>query len=248
MPSFSTSRSTTTSMSCLYFLSSTISSSSVADLAVDAHAREALALEVVEQLAVLALAALDDRREHLELGLLGQLEDAVDDLVGSLPLDLAAADRAVRDADARVEQAQVVVDLGDGAHRGARVLRRRLLVDRDRRRQALDVVDVGLVHLAEELPRVRREGLDVAALALGVDGVERERGLARAGQAGDHDELVARDVEVDVLEVVLAGAADGDAIQGHGVTFPERAECGSRQTPSIRAPPGRARASGVTPA
>ena len=41
-------------------------------------------------------------------------------------------------------------------------------------RQALDEVDVGLVHLAEELPGVGGERLDVAALALGEDRVERE--------------------------------------------------------------------------
>ena len=215
MPSFNTRRSTTTSMSCLYFLSSDDLLGEFAHVTVDSHAGEALALEVVEELAVLALAALDHRREHLELGLLGHLEDAVDDLVGGLALDLAAADRAVRNADARVEKPQVVVDLGDGSDRRARVLRCRLLVDGDGRRQPLDVVDVRLVHLPEELPGIRREGLDVAALALGIDGVERQRALAGTGQAGDHDELVAWYVEADVLEVVFAGAADGDAIQGH---------------------------------
>ena len=68
-------------------------------------------------------------------------------------------------------------------------------------------VDVGLLHLLEELPGVGGERLDVAALALGVDGVEGERGLARAGQPGDDHQLVARDLDVDVLEVVLARAA-----------------------------------------
>ena len=120
--------------------------------------------------------------------------------------------RAVRDADARVEQPQVVVDLGDRADGRARVARRRLLVDRDRRRQALDEVDVGLVHLAEELPGVRRQRLDVAALALGVDRVERQRRLARARQTGEHDQLVAREHEVDVAEVVLARPADDDRV------------------------------------
>ena len=123
--------------------------------------------------------------------------------------------RAVRDADAREEQAQVVVDLGHRADGRARVARGRLLVDGDRRGQALDVVDVRLLHLAEELPRVGRQRLDVAALALRVDGVERERALAGAGQAGDDDQLVARDVEVDAAQVVLAGAADGDEVEGH---------------------------------
>ena len=120
--------------------------------------------------------------------------------------------RAVGIADARVEQAQVVVDLGDGADGRARVVRRRLLLDRDRRRQALDQVDVGLLHQLQELARVRRQRLDVAALALGVERVEGERALARAGQPGDHDQPVARQVEIEVLEVVRACAADADEI------------------------------------
>ena len=56
-----------------------------------------------------------------------------------------------------------------------------------------------LVHAVEELARVRREGLDVAALAFGVQRVEHQRGLARARHAGHHDELAQRDVEVEVL-------------------------------------------------
>jgi hypothetical protein len=66
-------------------------------------------------------------------------------------------------------------------------------------RQAFDQVDIGLFHQLQELPGVGRQRFDVAALALGVQGVKGERGFAGAGQAGDHDELVARQVEVDVL-------------------------------------------------
>ena len=124
-----------------------------------------------------------------------QLHHLVDDLLGGLPGDRLAADVAVRLADARPQQAQVVVDLGDRADRRARVARRRLLVDRDRRRQALDRVDVGLVHLPQELPRVGAQRLDVAALALGVDRVEGERRLARARQPRDDHERVARERE-----------------------------------------------------
>ena len=85
-----------------------------------------------------------------------------------------------------------------------------LLLDGDRRRQPLDVVDIRLLHHLEELPRIGRQALDIAPLALGIDRVEGERGLAGAGQPGEHDERVARDRQVDVLEIVLARAADGD--------------------------------------
>ena len=65
-------------------------------LAVDAGAAEALLLELAEQLDVLALAAADDRREHLEAAALLEREDAVDDLLRRLALDRRPAGRAVR--------------------------------------------------------------------------------------------------------------------------------------------------------
>ena len=139
-------------------------------------------------------------------------QDPVDDLLRGLPLDRRAAGRAVRPAGAGVEQPEVVVDLGDRADRRARVLGRGLLVDRDRGREPLDEVDVGLVHLTEELAGVRRQRLDVPPLALGEDRVERQGRLARPGQPREHDQRVARQVERDVLEVVLAGASDDELI------------------------------------
>ena len=181
-------------------------------LAVHPGPGEALGLQLAEELDVLALAAADDRREDLEAGALLERHHPVDDLLGGLALDRGVADRAVRAAGPCVEQAQVVVDLGDGADGRARVLARGLLVDRDGRREALDEVDVRLVHLTEELARVRRQRLDVAALALGEDRVEGEARLARAGQAREHDEGVAREVEGDVLEVVLPGAPDDELL------------------------------------
>ena len=81
------------------------------------------------------------------------------------------------------------------------------------------MLDIGLLHHLEELARVGAQALDVAPLPLGIDGVEREARLARARQAGDHGQPVARDVDVDALEVVLARAADGDMGQHKGVLF-----------------------------
>ena len=156
------------------------------------------------------------RRQHREARALGQLQHLVDHLLDRLRRDRLAAVVAVDGADARPQQAQVVVDLGHRADGRARVARAGLLLDRDRRRQPLDRIDVGLVHLVEELPRVRRQRLDVAALPLGVDRVERERRLARARQPGDHHQLVARDLDVDVLEVVLARALDDDLFHRDG--------------------------------
>ena len=190
----------------------------VADGAVDADAHEAEALDGLEDLLVLASAVADDGREQHRARPRRLGEHGVDDLLHGLAADDLPAVQAVRDAGAGVEQAQVVVDLGHRGDGGARVLRDALLVDRDGGGEAVDVIDVGLLHEAEELARVRGERLHITSLALGVDGVEGERGLAGAAQPRDDDEAVARNLDRDVLEVVLASAGDGDTVGGQGIT------------------------------
>lgn len=124
-------------------------------LTVDPGPAVPLGLEIGEEVDELALALAHQRRKDLEAASLGQLQNPVDDGLRRLARDGATALGTVRLADAREEQTQVVVDLGDGADRRARVARGRLLVDGDRRGEAFDEVHVRLVHLAEELPGVR---------------------------------------------------------------------------------------------
>jgi hypothetical protein len=119
--------------------------------------------------------------------------------------------------DPREEEAQVVIDLGHCPDRRARVPARALLVDADGRAEAVDLVDIRLLHLTQELPRVGAERLDVAALPLRVDRVEGEAALAASRQPGDHDQPVARHLHVEVFEVVLARAAHDDPVGGHRV-------------------------------
>src|SRR5262249_23713247 len=184
-------------------------------LAVDLHARETLAPQLLEDVLVLALAVAHDRCVDGEAGPLGHREDLVDDRLEALPGDRPAADGAVWAADPREEQAQVVIDLGNGADGRARVPRRRLLVDRDRRREPVDRVDVGLLHHLQELARVGGERLHVPPLPFGVDRVEGEARLARARQPGDADQLVPRQDDGDVFEVVLPRTVDDQLFCGH---------------------------------
>ena len=136
--------------------------------AVHARADVAVALEVLEHLDVLALSAADDGGEHLDARALGQREDLIHHLIHALLLDLPAALGAMRDADARIEQAQVVVHLRHRAHGGAGVLAGGLLVDGDGGRQTVDVVHVGLFHLPQKHARIGGQRLDVPALPLGI--------------------------------------------------------------------------------
>ncbi len=84
---------------------------------VHANAREALGLQLPEDLRVFALALANERRKHLEPRLGWKFEHLIHDLLRRLPADRIAAHRAVRLSDPGVQQAQVVVHLGDGPHR-----------------------------------------------------------------------------------------------------------------------------------
>ena len=179
-------------------------------LAVDQSARIAVAAQHLQQVLELALAPADHRREDLETGALRIRQQRIDHLLRGLRADQRAALRTMRDAGAGEEQSQIVVDLGDGADRRTRVAVRGLLVDRHGGAQALDEIDIRLVHLPQELAGVGRQRFHVAALALREQRVERQRGLAGTGQAGEHHHAVARHLQVHVLQVVFASALDDD--------------------------------------
>ena len=152
-----TRRSTTTSIGASCIFSSLILSLRSEDLAVDPHANEAGLAHVFEDRLVLALAVPHQRREDHQARTSGRPSTASTICSTGLLLDRPAALRAVRASDPRVQQAQIVVDLGDRADRRARVVAGALLVDRDGRREPRDVIDVGLVHLAQELAGVGRQ-------------------------------------------------------------------------------------------
>jgi hypothetical protein len=135
-------------------------------------ARVAFRGELLEEVHELTLAPPHDGRKNLEAGSFLKLKQLVHNLLWRLTGNNFTADRAVRPPYTRPEKAHVVVNLGDGAHRGAGVLTGGLLVDGDGRREPLDEIDIRLVHLAEELTGIRRQGLNVAPLALGKDRVE----------------------------------------------------------------------------
>jgi hypothetical protein len=146
----------------------------VDDRAVDARTDEAVATKALELELQLALPRPGDGGEHAEARAFGKREDVIDDLLDRLRFDALSAVGAMRDADPREQEPEVVGDLGHGADRGARRFREGPLLDGDGGREAVDAIDVGLRELLEELPRVGAERLDVAALAFCVDGVERE--------------------------------------------------------------------------
>jgi hypothetical protein len=150
------------------------------DLAVDSQPGKTLRAQLGEEIKLLALAVGDHRREDHQPAALGQRQDVIDHLRNGLRFERQLVFSAVRRACAREEQAQIVVDFGDRADCRARVVTGRLLLDRNRRRKALDQINIRLLHALQELPGVGRQRLDVAALSFGVKRVESKRGLAGA--------------------------------------------------------------------
>ena len=135
-------------------------------------------------------------------------ENRPDYLLCGLLRDRLAAVRTVGNCDGSVEDSEVVVYLGHGSDDGARVAACRSLLDGDRRGKTLDLLDVGLLHAVEELPRVGGERLDVAALPFRVESVEGKRRLAASRKPRNNSERVAGNRYVDPPQVVNPSILD----------------------------------------
>ena len=136
--------------------------------------------------------------------------ERVADAFGGIAAHGSAASAAMQYRGARVQELQMIVEFGHRADRRSRRAHGIRLIDRDGGRNAVYAVDLWLVHPIEKLPRVRREGFDVAPLALRIERVEDQRRLARAADAGHDGHAAERQIDIDVLEIVLAGAANAD--------------------------------------
>ena len=147
-------------------------------------------------------------RQHLRVNALGRV-------VLHRPCGLPV----VQLAQAREQQLQVVIQLGHGAHGGARTAHRVGLVNRNRRRHALHLVHRRFVHAVQKLARIGTEGFHIAPLPLGVQRIEHQTGFARTAGPGDHGQLAGADVQIDVFQVVLACTANANKTLGHGVVL-----------------------------
>ena len=136
----------------------------------------------------------------------------IDHIGDGILLDFTPRDRAERPAEPRPQQLEVVVDLGDGAHRGAAAPRGHALFHSDRRGQVVNSVHVRLLEPACELAHVRAQALHVTPLTFGVEGVEGKRTLARSAQTRHDGQLAQREVHIHVAQVVHAGAPDADVL------------------------------------
>ena len=148
------------------------------DFPVHPHTHIALVADMLENFLVLPLLAAHHLGHDQQLCALRQFPELIQHLVYALLGDGLAAFRAVWPPCPCVEQAQVVVNLSHRADRGAWIVAGGLLVNGDSRRQAVYLIHIRLIHLAQELPCIRGQGLHIAPLPLCVNGIESKGRLA----------------------------------------------------------------------
>ena len=91
--------------------------------------------------------------------------------------------------------------------------------DGDRRRQTINPFGRRLFQAFLKLPRVRGKAFDVSPLALGVKRIESEAALAAATEPTKHDKPSARQIEVDLLEVMNLDFAELNTRVGQACTL-----------------------------
>ena len=182
-------------------------------LPVNESAGEALGAQVTQFFDKLTLFTAHNGGKKLEAGALRVVEQRIDHLLWGLSRDERAAHGAVRNAVTGEEKTQIIVDFGDRSDGRARVAVRGFLVDGNSWREAFDFIHGRLV---QELAGVGRQGLHVAALTFGEEGVECQGGLTRARKTGEHSDGVTREFKVHVLQVVFTRTLNGDfGVIGH---------------------------------
>ena len=118
----------------------------IADKAIDASAYKTLASKVVQQMYVFAFAVLNHGCQQHKLAALRQRQHLIHHLTHGLCIERLSVLRTTGFPGAGKQQTQVIVDLSNGAHGGARVVRGRLLLNGNRGGQAFHMVHIGFFH------------------------------------------------------------------------------------------------------
>ena len=103
------------------------------------------------------------------------------------------------------EQAEQIQGATQGSHSGAGAGAQGTLSDREGHRQTREGVEFCPAQLAELQARFRREGAQVAPLSLSQQGLVNQGRLAGARGPKHRDPAAQRQLQIHVLEVVLAG-------------------------------------------
>ena len=182
----------------------------IAFLAIDPRVPVSVHTNLFEQIFVVFAENFRDRCSHFDFGSFRQSQHVFHHLVRRLAVEFLLAPRAVRNADGGKQHSHVVPDVGHRADGRTRVAADGFLIDRNDRREPVHKVDIRLALLPDKPLRIGRHRSQQPALPFRVDRVERQRRLAGTTNASDNDQLIARQFDGDILQVVLASTLDFD--------------------------------------
>ena len=154
---------------------------------------------VGKYLLVHTLLPTNNRRKHHKPCALGEHQDTINDLVEGLLADFLATDGTMGHANTGIEQTKVIVYFGYCTNGGTWVLGGGLLVDGNGRRETLDKVNVGLIHLTDKHSRIGGKALNEASVTLGIEGVKGQGGLSATRKTGQNNQLVTRNCYRNIL-------------------------------------------------
>ena len=178
----------------------------LADFTIDPYTQEPFLCHLGEKFAIMALARLYQRGKDDNVLAVVVLVDKLQDVLLGVFHHALAAHMRVGDSHAGIKQADKIVYLGHRAHGRAWVLVGGLLLDGDDWTESVDAVHIGSFNIADKAPCIGRECFHIAALPFGMYGVESQARLAAAAEAGEDNKLVARNIDIDILQVMLTGA------------------------------------------
>ena len=178
------------------------------EVAVDAQMRVAARSRPIGEFGVDAFAVHHQRRQQSDVLSAETLEQLRGDAVGGLRLHGRAVVHAMLGAEFDEQQPQKMPDLGGRADRRLAPTAAQTLFNRHGGRYAVHGIHFGSARGLNNAARVGVEALEVAALTLVEQDVERQRRLARSAYPRHHVELATRDVHAERLEVVLLGVHD----------------------------------------
>ncbi len=169
---------------------------------IDAHIEKPLLAKRFKKFTVMSLAAFHNRTEEINTMAVVILENQVNYLFLSIFDHLLTAQVGICIGSAGIEKTYVVVDFGLGTHCRAGIAVGGLLFNRDNRAQTSNLVNVRPFQIAQKIACVCRKSLDIATLPFGKERVKGQRRLSAATQSGYYRQAVARNVNIDILQIV----------------------------------------------
>ena len=169
------------------------------EISVDSNPYIARTAKTLQKFFVHSFLSAHHRRKKLHLRSFLFPHEKIYHLIYCLLLDFSSANRAMRDSHPRIKKTHIIINLRYSSDCGSGIPIGRLLVNGNGRRKSFYELHIRFLHLSKELPCVRRKGLHVPTLSLGVDCIKSKRRLSRTRKAGQNHQRISWNIEINML-------------------------------------------------